>query len=126
MIAVVDDIGEMTDPVAKDDHPCLFGQLQIQFDMPMPEDKIVNVWMSFQITLGIKNQIFLILTFIVFLFPIGLFQSALFGPRQSQIHSPTRVDSCKQSLADLIVEDCSQKTELDILIPQAITMSQIE
>ena len=55
MLAVVDDITELTNPVAKDNHTGLTGQLQVNLDVAMPVNELVNVGVVLYIALGIEH-----------------------------------------------------------------------
>ena len=52
MITVVDDITEVTDPVAKDNHPGLFRQLEIYLDMTVAINKIIHIGVVLDVFLG--------------------------------------------------------------------------
>ena len=43
VVAVVDDIGELANPIAKDDHPSPFRQLEVNLDMAMAIDEVIHV-----------------------------------------------------------------------------------
>ena len=87
MIAVVDDIGEMTDPVAKDDHPCLFCQLQIQFDMPMPVDEIIDIGVILDVLFRIEYKMLSPFSHIGRLLAIRTLHASMLGPVQSETHT---------------------------------------
>ena len=56
VVSVVDDISEVADPVAEDNHPCLFRQLEVEFDMAMAIDEVVDIGMILDIFLRIEHE----------------------------------------------------------------------
>ena len=64
MVTVVDNISELINPVAEDDHSCSFGKLKVQLDMAVAIDKIVDIGVILDIFLGVENQMFTVFTHI--------------------------------------------------------------
>ena len=92
MVTVVNNISELIDPVAEDDHSCSFGKLKVQLDMPVAIDKIVDIGVILDIFLGVENQMFTVFTHIGRLLTIIVFQPAVLGPVQPKPHTPAGVD----------------------------------
>ena len=95
MVAIVDDIGEVGDPVAEDDHPRLLCQLQIQLDMPMSVDEIVYIGMILDVFFRIEHEMFALLSHKCRLLAVGSFHARMFGPVQSEPHAPARMHGRK-------------------------------
>ena len=62
MFAVVNDIGEMADPIAQDDDACLLGELQVNLDVAMTIDEIVYVGVILNLFLSVENQMLFVFT----------------------------------------------------------------
>ena len=75
VVSVVDDISEVADPVAEDNHPCLFRQLEVEFDMAMAIDEVVDVGVILDVSLGIEHQMFAVLSHIGLFLVVGPFQA---------------------------------------------------
>ena len=56
MLAIVDHVGEVADPVAQDNHTGFLGELQVDLDVAMAIDEIVDVGVVLYILLGIEYQ----------------------------------------------------------------------
>ena len=91
MVAVVDDIGELANPVAKDNHPGLFRQLEVYLDMPMAIDKVVDIGVILDVLLCEKHQMFALVTHVGWLLAVGALQPRVLGPVQSEPHAPAGV-----------------------------------
>ena len=68
VFTIVNRIGKLTDPVAKNHHAGLMagafdrtGQLDVELDMTMTKDEVVDIGMLCDILLGKEYQMFLIL-----------------------------------------------------------------
>ena len=65
MFAIVDHVGELTDPIAEDDDARLLGELLVDLDMAMAVDEVVHVGVILDVLLGIENQVLLVVAHIV-------------------------------------------------------------
>ena len=54
MFAVVDDVGELGNPVAEDNHAGLAGKLQVYLDVAMTVDEVVDVGVILYVALGVE------------------------------------------------------------------------
>ena len=75
MLAVVDHIAELADPVAKYDDTGFFGQLHIYLNMPMAVDEIVYVGMILNVALRVEDEMLAVFTHIGRLLAIGPLQA---------------------------------------------------
>lgn len=92
VLTVEHGIGELTDPVAQNQHPAVPVQHQIELNVTMAKDKVVDIGVRLQIFLGIHHQIFLILAHIRRFSSLALMlHAAVFGPREPKLHAPTRM-----------------------------------
>ena len=52
LLAVIDSVCELRNPIAQDDDARLATEGEVKFDVSVPEDEILNFGMLFQILLG--------------------------------------------------------------------------
>ena len=62
VFAVVNHVGEVTDPIAEDDNACLLGELQVNLDVAMTIDEIVYVGVILNVFLSVENQMLFVFT----------------------------------------------------------------
>ena len=84
--------------------------------------------MVFQVILGIKHQSLFILALIRRFFPIDPFQTAMLGPLQTEIDTPTRMQGREQALQGTTMENGLYQAYLPMTvgIVQPVTMGKIE
>ena len=99
------DVGEMAHPVAGDQDPAVAAEHQVEHDMPVAEDKIVDIRMGFQVFLGESHQVFarLALVFVLFLFREAAFPAAE-RPAQGKAECPAGMDPGVEPLAETVAE----------------------
>ena len=52
MLAIEDGVGEQSDPVAKDKHPCLWAKIQVELDVQVALEDVVHIAVGAHILLG--------------------------------------------------------------------------
>ena len=89
VVAVPDDVGELGNPIAKDKHSGLFGELEVDLNMTMAKDEIVDVGVILDVFLGEKHEMFAILAHIGWLLIVDTLHPAVLSPVQAEPHAPT-------------------------------------
>ena len=126
MVAVPDDVGELSNPIAKNDHTCLFGELQIDLDVAVAVNEIVDVRMILDVLLREEHQVFAILPHICRFLVISALQTAVLGPVQTEPHTPAGMKSREGPLTGTVMKDASDELETLVGIAQAIAMRKEE
>ena len=80
-LAIEDGVGELTNPVAKDEHAALVAQHKVELDVAMAEEEVVDVGMLGQILLGKEYEVFFVLTQIRRITAIAVSHSTMTRPR---------------------------------------------
>ena len=75
VLAVPDDVGEMADPIAKDNHAGLVRQLKVDLDMTVAVDEVVDVGVILYVLLRVEHQMLAILTHVGRLLAVGTLQA---------------------------------------------------
>ena len=119
-------IGELPYPIAQYHQACFLAQHQVELYVAMTEYKIVAIGVMLHVLLGIFYQVFLVLAEIRHLLTILSLQSAVFGPVESQCHSPAWMYGVEQNLTGAVVEHLAQQLELMVWVAQTVTMSKEE
>ena len=126
MVAIEYDISELVNPVAKDNHPCLFRQLKVKFYVTMAVDEAIDVGMSLHILLGEQHEMLAVLTHIGRFLTLHVLQAAVLSPVLAEPHAPSRMDGREQDLAETVVEHGTQHLELPVGVAKAIAMGKEE
>ena len=126
MFAIPDDVGEMGDPVAKDNHAGFFRQLEVDLDMAVAIDEIVDVGVILDVLLGEEHEVFAVLTHVRRFLAIGTLQTAVLGPVEAKPHAPAGMEGRESPLTSAVVEDALDELKALIGIAQAITVSEKE
>ena len=69
------------------------GEFDVEFDMAVPEDKIVDVGMFLNILLGKEHKVFFVFTHVVDIVRFLMLDIAMFGPSESETDTPTGMES---------------------------------
>ena len=126
VLAIEHGIREVMNPIAEDENARRPAQHQVEHDMTMPIDEEIDVGMRLQIILGVEHKRFFMLAHVLRLTTILALQAAMLGPFQTEIHAPTRMKHREEELQRLTTEHGTKHLELPVLIPQSISMRQIE
>ena len=124
MFAIIHDIGELFYPVAKNDDASLVAESKVEFDVAMPENEVIDLWMLLQILLCEDNERFFVLSLIRFF--LTMLYAAMLSPIEAETHSPIRMKPTKRPLTELIMKETSQALELLVVVSKPISMSKIE
>ena len=68
------------------------GEFDVEFDMTVPEDKVVDVGMFFNILLGKEHKVFFIFAHIHRLIALLMLDIAMLGPSQSKGNTPAGME----------------------------------
>ena len=93
VLAVIDRIGKLRNPVAEYHQPTVARQLDVQFNMAMTEDEIVDIGMLLDILLGEEHQVLLVLTQIHGIVLLLMFDIAVLGPQLAEADAPAGMQS---------------------------------
>ena len=126
VLAIVDDVGEVGDPVAKDYHTGLLGELQVYLDMAMAVDEVVYVGVILDISLGVEHQMLAVFTHICRLLSARALETAVLRPVQSEPYTPAGMKCRECQLAELVMEDALDELEALAWVAQAVAMGQEE
>ena len=99
MVAIEYDISELVNPVAKDNHPCLFRQLKVKLYVTMTVDEAIDIWMSLYILLGEQHEMLAVLTHIGRFLTPHVLQTAVLCPVLAEPYAPSRMDGGEHHLA---------------------------
>ena len=75
VLTVPDDVGEVTDPIAKDNHAGLVRQLKVDLDMTVAVDEVVDVGVILYVLLRVEHQMLALLTHVGRLLAVGTLQA---------------------------------------------------
>ena len=126
VLTVVDDIAEVRDPVAEDNHAGLLRELQVDIDVTVTVDKVVDVRVVLNVALGISHKGFALLAHIWRLLAARALQPRVLGPRLAEPNTPTGMHGREHALAGTIVEHPLDELELLVRVAKAVAMSQKE
>ena len=126
VVAIPDDVGELSNPIAKDKHSGLFGELEVDLDMTMAKDEIVDVGVILDVFLGEEHEVFAILAHIGRFLIVGTLQPAVLGPVLAEPHAPTGMERRESPLTGAIMKNTLDKFEALIGITQPVAMCQEE
>ena len=132
LLAIIDGIGKLRYPIAKDDDARLATEGKVEFYVAMAEDEVVNIGMLFEVLLGKKYQRFLVLALIRRVSPNAvlqgrlMLQSAVLCPSQAELHAEVGMQPTECPLAKLVMEDASDKPKLPVMVAKSVSMSKIE
>ena len=83
VLTVIHDVGELCNPVAKDYHPRLARELEVDLDMTMSIDEIIHIGMSLDIFLSIEHEMLAVLAHIRRFLVVVALHAAMLRPCQS-------------------------------------------
>ena len=126
MLTVIYHIGEMGDPVAKDDHAGFLCKLQVYFDVAMAVNKIIHIGVILDIPLCKEHKMLAILSHIGRFFTVWALHAAMLGPVQAKPHTPAWMYVGESPLAEFGMEYGTYHLELFVRVAESITMCQIE
>ena len=126
VVSVVDDISEVADPVAEDNHPCLFRQLEVEFDMAMAIDEVVDIGMILDIFLRIEHEMLTVFSHVGRLLAVRPLQPRVLGPVQSEPHAPAGMYGRKHPLAHGRMEDAANELKRLTWVAQSVAVGQEE
>ena len=92
VVTIPDNVGELADPIAQDNHSGFLGELEVDLDVAMAIDEIVDVGMILDVLLREKHEVFAVLTHIGRLLVVRALQTAVLGPVQTEPHAPAGVE----------------------------------
>jgi len=69
------------------------GEFDVEFDMAVPEDKVVDIGMFLNILLGKEHKVFFIFAHIHRLIALLMLDIAMLGPSESESDAPARMKS---------------------------------
>ena len=126
VLAIPDDVGEMGNPVAQNDHTSLLCQLKINLDVAVAIDEIVDVGMILNVLLGEEYKVFAVLTHIGRFLVVSPLQAAVLGPVKAEPHAPAGMEGREGPLTGAVVEDALDELETLVGIAQTVTMREEE
>ena len=83
VLTVIHDVGELCNPVAKDYHPRLARELEVDLYMTMAIYEIIHIGMGLDIILGIEHKMLTVLAHIWGLLIVVALHAAMLRPCQS-------------------------------------------
>ena len=126
MLAIEDCVGELRNPVSKDEHAAGAQEHQVELNVAMAEDEEVDVGVRTEIVLGKDDEFLAVLTLIGRFLTVFALQATVACPFQTEGHAPAGMDAGEEALAQAIVEDAAQELELAVLAAQSIAMAEVE
>ena len=126
VFAIPNDVGEMGNPVAEDNHARLFSELEVNLDVTMSVDEIVDVGVVLDVFLSEKHEMLAVFTHIGRFLVIRTLHAAVLGPVESKPHAPARMKGREGPLTGAVVEDTLDEFEALVRITQTVTMRQEE
>ena len=99
VLAIPDDVGEMGNPVAQNDHTSLLCQLKIDLDVAVAIDEIVDVGMILDVLLGEEHKVFAVLSHISRFLIVSPLQTAVLSPVKPKPHAPAGMEPGEKPLA---------------------------
>lgn len=124
VVAVVDGIGELVDPVAQNQQARVAFQLHVQLDVAVAEDEEVDFGMVGHVVAGKAHEVLLLLTREDGRVGLLVADITMLRPRHAECDAPPGMQGGEQPLAEPVVEDGTDELERRVGVAQSVAVGQ--